>query len=132
MTLAEARQAILKQYLATFDGVFPIAVDNKRFTDTEETWVRVTIKADGGFQSSLGISGNRRYLRTGTIYVQVFTMMNKGTDLNDQYAEESLNVLDGYNIDGLWTYNGRIQTVGSDSEYYQQNVVIDFEFENIR
>lgn len=133
MTPTEARNEIMKRYLDNFTGQFPIAVDNKKFDKPDGVkWVRLTIKFNSGNQDSLGRENNRKFTKQGLIFVQVFTPSNKGTDDNDDLCNSSLNLLDGVRINDLWLYRGRIKTIGSDGEFYQQNVVVEFEFENIR
>ena len=134
MTPTEARKAIMSRYWNAFNGQFPIAIDNKKFDppSTPSKWVRLSVQFNDGNQDSLGRSGNRKFVKRGLIFVQVFTPSNKGTNDNDGTAADSVNIFDGVRINDLWMYNGRIETVGSDGEYYQQNAVVEFEFENIR
>lgn len=133
MTPTEARNEIMKRYLTEYTGQFPIAFDNKKFVKPDGVkWVRLTVNFNSGLQDSLGQTGNRKFTKWGLIFVQVFTPSNKGTNENDDLCNGSLNLLDGVRIDDLWLYNGRIKTIGSDGEFYQQNVLVEFEFENIR
>lgn len=133
MTPTEVRNEIMKKYLDEFTGQFPIALDNKKFEKPDGVkWVRLTILFNSGNQDSLGNEGNRKFVKRGLIFIQVFTPINKGTNANDDLCNSSLNLLDGVKINDLWMYNGRIKTVGSDGEFYHQNVVVEFEFQNIR
>lgn len=133
MTLTEARNEMMKRYLDEFTGQFPIALDNKKLQKPDGVkWVRLTIIFSGGNQDSFGKVGNRKFVKRGLIFIQVFTPINKGTDANDDLCNSSLNLFDGVRINDLWMYNGRIRTIGSDGEFYHQNVIVDFEFENIR
>lgn len=133
MTPIQVRNEIEKAYLAEYNGQFPIAIDNKRLDrPNEDTWVRLSIQFNDGKQGSFGITGNRKFLKYGFIYVQVFTPANEGTDDNDILVENSMNLFDGTRIEQLWMYNGKVKTVGSDGQFYQQNAVIEFSFENIR
>lgn len=134
MTPVEVRNAITSRYLTEFDGQFPIAVDNKKFDPPNplSKWARVNVQFNDGNQSSLGKIGNRRFTKLGLLFVQIFTPINKGTDENDSLANSSANLFDGVRIQDLWLYNGRIKTIGSADEYYQQNVIVEFEFEEIR
>ncbi len=133
MTPSEVRNALMSRYITEFTGQFPIAIDNQK-EEKADTWVRLTIKFDDGNQSSLGITNNRKFVRRGLITAQVFTKKNTGTDETDIIAQESVKLFDGVRLSTqLWMYNGKIETIGSDNdEYYQQNAVIEFEFENIR
>jgi hypothetical protein len=133
MTVSEVRNAIMSRYLNQYTGQFTIALDNQiADAPDDEEWVRLTVNFTDGFQDSLGKEGNRRYLKRGMIFIQVFFPMNKGTNNSDTLAEDSANLFDGVRINDLWMYNGRVRTIGSDGEFYQQNAVVDFEYENVR
>lgn len=134
MTPQEVRNEIYKRYLAVYAGIFPIALDSKKFTPPEipAKYVRLTVKFNEGFQSTLGRPGNRKFMKTGIVFIQVFTPDGKGTDENDELTHDSVNVFDGVRIGQLWLYNGRITSPGSDGKYYQQNGAVEFEFEEIR
>lgn len=135
MTPKEVRNEILKKYLTEFNGQFPIAVPGHPFSKPEPPapWVRVSVIFNDGSQTSLGEKGNRRFQKSGFIVAQVFTPVNTGTDRNDEIAADSLVLLDGIAVgQGLWTHSGRIDTIGDKDDYYQQNVVVQFNFEDIR
>lgn len=131
MTPTEVRNIIMSRYLTEFAAQFPIIIDNQKGVKGDK-WVRLNVQFSDGNQGTLGTAGNRKYLRRGIIFCQVFTLINKGTDDNDDTTEASVALFDGVRIQELWMFNGRIDTVGNDDEYYQQNAVIEFEFEMIR
>jgi hypothetical protein len=131
MTATEVRNAIMARYLNEFSGQFVIALDNQ-LSETADKWVRLTVNFNDGSQNSFGTTGTRKFTRRGLIIVQVFTPVNTGTDENDDLAVNSANLFDGVRLQDLWMYNGRIVTVGADGEYYQQNAIIEFEYEDIR
>ena len=133
MTPTEARNAIMIRFLTEFSGQFPIALDNKKLEKPDnEKWTRLNIQFNDGNQDSLGKTGNRKYVKRGLIFVQVFTPINTGTNENDDLCKECQDLFDGVRINDLWMYGGKINTIGSDGEFYQQHVVVEFEFENIR
>ena len=135
MTPKEARNKLISKYLTQFNGQFPIAIAGQPFKKptTPTPWVRIAVVMNDGYQISLGIIGNRRFQKSGFVVVQVFTPINTGTNKNDEMADEGLKCLDGIRIDpSLWTFEGRIDTIGDTDDYYQQNVVVKFKFEEIR
>lgn len=136
MTPKEARNAILARYLNQFDGQFPIALDNQPFTPPETgegvKWVRVSVQFTDGTQGSLGVENNRRFEKYGLLFVQVFTPTGHATNDNDELAESSLDLFEGERLGDLWFNNGRIVTIGSDDEWYQQNVVLELTFTAIK
>lgn len=131
MTPTQVRNAIMARFIAEFTGRFPIAIDNQE-ENKADTWVRLTVKFNDGNQSSLGRVSNRKFARKGLIAAQVFTKKNTGTDENDNLSQECLELFDGVRLTDLHMFNGKIDTVGGGDKYYQQNVVIEFEFYNIR
>lgn len=136
MTPKEARNAIYQRYLDEFSGQFDIALDNQPFTppDVGEgvKWTRINVQLVTGTQSSLGVSGNRKFVKEGLLFIQVFTPNGHATNTNDDLAEDSLVLYEGERIGDLWFKNGRITTIGEDGEWYQQNVVLELEFEAIK
>lgn len=136
MTPSEARNAIMKEYLNQFSGQFPIALDNQPFTPPDPAsgvrWTRLSVQFTDGTQDTLGRPANRKFVKEGLLFIQVFTPQFHATNVNDDLAENSLNVFEGVKLGDLWFNDGRIETVGSDGEWYQQNVVLDFTFEAIK
>jgi len=132
MTPTEARNAMTSKYLVEYSGQFPIAIDNQIFTQPKpaEKYVRVTVKFNVGSQHTLGRKGNRKFVKLGLLFIQIFTPINTGTNENDILANDSLELFDGESLGRLWFYNGRIETGANDGVYYQQNVVVEFEFED--
>jgi hypothetical protein len=136
MTPKEVRNAIVTRYLTEFSGQFEIALDNQDFTPPETgedvKWARVSVQFNTGNQESLGIVNNRKFVKQGLVFIQVFTPSGHATNDNDDLAESSLNLFEGVRLGDLWFNNGRITTIGSDGEWYQQNVVLEFTFEAIK
>ena len=134
MKANEARRLLTSRFLNAFDSLYYVAVTNIRNDppDIPVEWMRYNILFNEGNQDTLGRQPNRRFIKIGLITIQVFTPMNKGTNLNDTICELVQENQDAITLDELWTYNGRIQTVGNDGEYYQQNVVVEFEFQDTR
>jgi hypothetical protein len=136
MTPTQARNAIMTRYLDEFSGLFDIALDNQPFTPPETgegvKWARVNVQFNTGRQETLGSQGNRKFNRRGLLFVQVFTPAGHATNGNDDLALNSLDLFDGVRLGDLWFTDGRIVTIGSDGEWYQQNVVLDFTFEAIK
>lgn len=136
MTPKEARNTITVRYLDEFSGQFPIALDNQPFTPPEAgdgvKWVRLSVRFTDGAQGSLGRANNRRFDKVGLLFIQVFTPAGRATNDNDDLAEDSLNLFEGETLGDLWFNNGSIKTIGSDDEWYQQNVVLELSFSAIK
>ena len=102
--------------------------------DGEIPWARVTLRHATSAQASLaGEVGTRRFRRTGVLTVQVFEPIGSGlsgtTDLPKIVQESYEGVV---STGGVWFRNVRINEVGPDGDFFQTNVVIDFEYDEIR
>lgn len=136
-TPAEARNLILQLYLDEFSGTFPIALPNQPFEPPEPAegikWVQLDVRFTFGGQDTLGAVGKRKFTSGGLIIVQVRTPNGDATNTNDILAKQSLDLLDSIRLNSnLWTSGGRVITVGTDGEWYLQNVLIDLQFEETR
>jgi len=134
MTPTEVRNAITSRFLIEYNTQFHIAVDNQIFEvpNPAVKYARVVVKFNTGNQHTLGQKGNRKFVKQGLLFVQILTPINTGTNENDTLAQSTLELFDGETLGKLWFYNGRIETERSDGVYYSQNVVVEFEFEDIR
>jgi hypothetical protein len=137
MTHEEARNAIMQRFLDEFEGEFPIALPNQPFTQPEPAagvkWVRLDMRFASGGQETLGAAGGRKFLHGGTAVVQVYTPNGDATNDNDELAKRALNLLDSVRVSAsLWTDGGRVVTVGTDGEWYQQNMIVNTHFEETR
>lgn len=136
MKQTEAKNILKARYLSEFRGQFPISIDNVKFTrPTPATmWHKVDVElSPSNSQDSLGSTGNRRFLRTGQFIVSVYTPINTGTDENDDSATAVIALMESIRLDAeLWTKTSQLNTIGSDGTFYQQDVIIFFEFEDIR
>lgn len=97
-------------------------------------WMRVTVEHDSGNQASLaGADGARRWRRTGTVIVQNFAQLNKGS--SDRAEEMACAVRDAYQgratESGVWFRNCGIREVGPDKFWYQTNAFATFEYDEV-
>lgn len=132
MQAFEARTAIQRRFLVDYEGVFPISLDNQGFSvpkgDTP-LWTRLNVTFTPGADVTLGRKTNRRFTRAGILIIQVFTAAESATLLNDQRAQEFLDVYDGETLTSdLWFVEGGIRTAGTDGKWYLQNVVLPFRY----
>jgi hypothetical protein len=137
VTPKAAKNAIVQRYLDEFEGDFPIALPNQPFSPPVPgagvVWVSLDVRLATGGQDSLGPIGGRRFLSGGVVLAQVSTTSGDATNLNDDTAKAALDLLDGVRLaGGLWTYGGRIVTAGTNGEWYQQNVIVNLQFEETR
>jgi hypothetical protein len=141
MKLIDARKAITSRYLTEFALLYPaipIFIDNKGDSskgtaDKGDSWVRITVISTSPNGQTLGKPGNRKYNKLGFINCQIFTSINQGTNANDEMADASKELFEGVSFASkLWCYDGRVETIGSDGEFWQQNAINVFEYEYTR
>lgn len=97
------------------------------------SWVRVTLQHNGERQQTLGEVGNRRFKRWGILTFQVYTEHGDGQTVNDAMVKVIHGAYRGKTtgVDGVWFHGARIAEAGIDGEFWQTNVMVDFEYEEI-
>lgn len=102
---------------------------------SEGNWARITVQHQEGFQATLsGATGNRRFRRLGVVTVQVFTEFGDG-----QVDADALGIITKNTFEGEVTSPGRVifrnvrlNEVGQDGQWFQTNVLADFEYDEVR
>lgn len=98
-------------------------------------WARITVKHNTSRQVTFGEPGQRRFLRPGLVTVQVFTPVSAGGGLS-LVAKLGIIARDAFEgrgtATGIWFRNARIQEVGDDGTWHQHNVVVEFEYDEVR
>lgn len=116
---------------------------SKPLDETVE-WARVTVRHLVGNQDSLigGLVGDlnepnkpnvSRYRRGGVFTAQVFIPLGEGLDKGYTLAKEISDAYEGRNTSSnVWFRNVRIREIGSDGEWYQFNVLVDFTYDETK
>jgi len=132
LTFAQAVDDINKMMKDAWDTTgYDLHWDNVRDQrDTsDDPWGVFVIRHATGEQDNLGGIGNRNFVRTGTAIASIFTPTGNG--LSESYALAKV-VADAYegqtSENGVWFRNVRMQEIGRESQFYQTNVLIDFEY----
>lgn len=102
---------------------------------TSGAWGRVNVQHGSRGQATLSNeSGRRRYRATGFITVQLFTPRGRGLTLTDQLIGVVLDAFDGVTTSpGHVTFaRGRVREVGPDGQWFQTNVLVDFEYDEVK
>jgi hypothetical protein len=97
-------------------------------------WARAVVKHLNGGQASLAnFNGTSRYRRAGIFTVQVFTPYGGGLSLSDTLVSVIVNAFEGKaSTNGVWFRQVRINEVGQDGLWYQTNVLINFEYDEVK
>lgn len=131
-TLVEAREAIYGHFLGNYTGLpaAQITADNEAFDAPEDlAWGRLAVREFVGRQESLGGLGNRKFLRTGSVFFQIFTPADQGTEEADTLAQEARELLEGVKLDAkqIWLTNATVREIGPDGAWY--NVVVEASYQ---
>lgn len=123
---------VLAAWTPTGHPIFWEAVEAERQTD-DEAWAISTIRHIGGSQENLGGVGFRSFSRSGQIFVQIFTRIGKGLQESYQLAKVIADGFEGKSSDnGIWFRNIRINEVGKDGTFTQTNVIIEFQYNEVK
>jgi Bacteriophage related domain of unknown function len=98
-------------------------------------WARVTLLQTGGGQATLsGATGLRMFRYTGTVVVQVFTPTGEGQVLSQQLAHIVKNAYEGEATTpgDIWFRDARYGPSGQDGAWFRQDVLVDYEYEEVR
>lgn len=135
-TFSEVRNAIMERFIGTFGSTL-VAFDNQNFVPptvgAAVKWYRLSIQFVDGAQDSFGsVVGSRKFLKSGILTIQVFTEIDSATNLNDAQCQLVQDLFEGVRVGDIWFLNGGIRFSGSDGDWYQQNVVFDITFEDVK
>lgn len=98
-------------------------------------WARVTVTHGAGGQATLaGDSGQRRYRHTGFVTVELYTPRGDGLVLSDQLVTITKQAFEGVTTSPghVTFYRVRVREVGPDGQWFHQNVLADFEYDEVR
>lgn len=112
---------------------FPMVYDDlgePQIPKTEKPWCRVTIRHNRGEQETLVNSlGNRLFKRDGLVTVQIFTPRGQGLTRSYELAKVAADAFEGKATPkGVWFRSVRLREVGPDANWYQVNIIADFEY----
>jgi hypothetical protein len=102
---------------------------------TSGSWARVTVQHQEGFQATLGgTDGTSRYRRLGVVTVQIFTDYGEGNVDGDTLATVAKNAFEGAvtSPGGVIFRNVRTPEIGQSGQWFQTNVLADFEYDEVR
>lgn len=136
LTFAQANDDILALLKTAWDPtgheMFYDDIREQRETD-QSPWAQVVVRHAAGQQDTLGGIGNRSFLRLGVVIVTINTP--SGSGLSTAYALAKV-VADAYegvsSPNGVWFRNVRINELGRDGAFYRTNVLIDFEYSEMK
>lgn len=133
--IKEARKAITSTFLNSWGSTTSVALENLPFQQPESSpWVRFIMQHNFGENAALGTNGLGAgfFRRFGLIFVQVFTVRDTGTNQNDELCQKVLDIFEGKHINDIWFSKCRVKDTGTDGKFYQQNAIIEFQYDQIK
>lgn len=138
MTEAEAREAVCQRWKDVWDtlhpapgGTCPYTFENKKDLepDPRTSWARVEMTQADSNQHSLGAPGQRTWRREALVMVHLFRPLDDGTNALSTLCDEVRAVYEGVTFYGVQP-NGspRMQTVGSDGNWYQITMICPIQY----
>lgn len=126
MDIKDVRISIQTSFDTAWADETPLAWDNVRYDSINSEFARLTVKFDDGWQASLGGTPNRLFRLSGFVFLQVFADVNE----NQQRADELSQIAYDYFVTplaGIRYFNPKIKDIGFEGNYYNQNVVVEFQ-----
>lgn len=134
-TANQAKEAVYQRFLDLFTGLADdkIAFDNDEFEEpNSEPWARLVVRMDTRLQETLGRVTNRRFRTTGTVFVQVYTVVNTGVKQGDTLAKEAADIFEAVSFSGLDFREANVRETGPDGKWYQHLVTAQFDYDEIK
>ena len=134
LTKAAAKELILER-LDTGYSTTAYVFQNEKFKPPVDTaWIRFSVFERTSFQQTMGITGNRKFERAGSILVNIFTPLDEGTKESDDIADELRVLFEGVTFTGVRCYNVVARELGpsDDGAWYQQNLEVFYDYDQIK
>lgn len=102
--------------------------------EREHAFARVSIRHTSGRQKTLGGIGQRRFRNFGVVNIQVLAPFKDGTGVavTQKLAQVCKDAYEGNRTDNVWFRGCRWQEIGRDGPWYQINLLIEFEWDQIK
>jgi hypothetical protein len=140
MNRTEAKDDLLGHFLTGWNlipsPVPPVAYDDNKAPPTADEWARVSTIFGNLDQQTFAGTGNRRFNRSGILTVQVFTSFARTTDKSgraDIIVQRVIDTFEGERTaGGIWFRGVTDSDVGKDGAWWQTNVTVRFEYQQIK
>ena len=126
MSLEVLSEDIISHFNTQWAGTTAIAWPNVDFdSQIVDEFVRITVAPSTSKQATLGLTSNM-YRQFGSVYTQIFTKLNVGTDRSNQLADQVSAVWRSIRLNNIVFTAPNTVLVGNNDGFFQLNVVCDF------
>lgn len=131
-----ANEAITQRFTDVWEPTgFEYGFGNEKLGSREDMpWARFVLRHSLATQSTLGPVGNRRFDRSGSAFIQVFTPTQEGTRRSAELVQRVVDGFEGARISGTSIcFNDVIpREVGPSGKWYQVTIEVTFIYSDIR
>lgn len=136
LTYKQANDDILKMitnaWAVTGNKIYFESVQDDRQTDTLP-FCKVWIRHASGGQRTLGGKGARIFERRGFVRIEVYSRITNGLQESYQLAKVAGDAYEGRSSDnGVWFRRVRISEMGKDGIFNRVDVIVDFEYHEMK
>ncbi len=99
LTYANIEDVLTGCFLSAWNNRTPVILKNQQQTvipADANAWVRFSVQKTANRQRSMGIVGNRRFVRVGRIYVQVYVRSGEVTELLNELCYAVVNMYETF------------------------------------
>ena len=122
-TINDVRKLIYNKFITDWADETPYTFDNEKFNQPSSSWVRLVVRNRISNQETLGPVSGRRFLREGSVLIQIFVPSQRGTGESDRLSRMVRNIFEGERLSSeAWIDNVDIREVGPSTKWYQVNV----------
>ena len=123
-TLVVAREKVYERFKTQWGTRTDFAFENEDNVGVQPDTVlaRVTFRSLGGGQETLGPKLGRKYQRNASVFVDIFTPVDKGMELGDGHAVFARDIFEGEQFDGLNFNDGVVRELGDDGTHYMHQM----------
>lgn len=136
VTLVDARETIYQRFSDVWGTTSPFTFDNEEFdAPVLNPWVRVTVRHDGSALEAIGgtgaLGGLNKFQRTGRVFIQVFSPVDRGTREADTLAQAARAIFEGVTLssNAIRFNNVVVREIGPSDSWYQINVEAAFQYD---
>lgn len=131
--IVDAREAIYQEFLTAWGATSPFTFENEAYTPTAGvSWVRLSVRHNTSLQDSIGGVGNRKFERSGRVFIQIFTPLDRGLRPADALTATARAIFEGVRVSGIVFYSPVIREIGPDGAWLQVNVECPFDYQEVK
>ena len=102
------------------------------FPPVGATWARVHLTDNEGEQIGFGPAEGRRYRSMGVLTVQIFAPKGSGRSIPQALAQTVLGAFRGKTTaGGLEFFRHRARDIGPDGDWWQTNVIVEYQYDSV-